>query len=64
MQLNSRIQLDASYRRSWFNAQTRTVVDTGYTSGDWTADATAYELYVSLKPTPSFTLDAGKKTLK
>jgi hypothetical protein len=64
MQLNSRIQLDASYRRSWFSAQTRTVVDTGYTSGDWTADATAYELYVSLKPAPSFTLDAGKKTLK
>jgi hypothetical protein len=64
MELNSRIQLDASYRRSWFSAQTRTVVDTGYTSGDWTADATAYELYVSLKPAPSFTLDAGKKTLK
>jgi hypothetical protein len=64
MQLNSRVQLDASYRRSWFSAQTRTVVDTGYTSGDWTADATAYELYVSLKPAPSFTLDAGKKTLK
>jgi hypothetical protein len=64
LQLNSRIQLDASYRRSWFSAQTRTVVDTGYTSGDWTADATAYELYVSLKPAPSFTLDAGKKTLK
>ena len=64
MQLNSRIQLDASYRRSWFSAQTRTIVDTGYTSGDWTADATAYELYVSLKPAPSFTLDAGKKTLK
>jgi hypothetical protein len=64
IQLNSRVQLDASYRRSWFSAQTRTVVDTGYTSGDWTADATAYELYMSLKPAPSFTLDAGKKTLK
>jgi hypothetical protein len=64
MQLNSRVQLDASYRRGWFSAQTRSVVDTGYTSGDWTADATAYEAYLSLKPMPSFTVDAGKKTLK
>ncbi|HLG55355.1 MAG TPA: hypothetical protein VI485_08480 [Vicinamibacterales bacterium] len=64
MQLNSRVQLDASYRRGWFSAQTRSVVDTGYTSGDWTADATAYEAYLSLKPAPSFTVDAGKKTLK
>jgi hypothetical protein len=64
MQANSRVQLDASFRRGWFSAQTRAVVDTAYTSGDWSADATAYELYVSLKPAPSFTLDAGKKTLK
>jgi hypothetical protein len=64
MQLNSRLQLDASYRRGWFSAQTRSVVDSGYTSGDWTADATAYEAYLSLKPAPSLTMDAGKKTLK
>jgi hypothetical protein len=64
MQLNSRLQLDASYRRGWFSAQTRSVVDTGYTNDDWTADATAYEAYLSLKPAPSFTLDVGKKTLK
>jgi len=64
LQLNSRLQLDAAYRRGWFSAQTRSVVDTGYTSGDWTADATAYEAYLSLKPAPSFTVDAGKKTLK
>ena len=64
MQLNSRIQLDASYRRGWFTAQTRGVVDTAYTSGDWSADATAYELFLSLKPAPSLTIDAGKKTLK
>jgi hypothetical protein len=64
MQLHSRVQLDASYRRGWFSAQTRSVVDTGYTSSDWTADATAYEAYLSIKPAPSFTVDAGKKTLK
>jgi hypothetical protein len=64
MQLDSRVQLDASYRRGWLSAQTRSVVDTGYTSTDWTADATAYEAYLSIKPAPSFTVDAGKKTLK
>jgi hypothetical protein len=62
--LNSRVQLDAAYRRGWFSGQTRTVVDTGYASGDWTGDARAYEAYVSLKPAPSLTVDAGKKTLK
>jgi hypothetical protein len=64
MQLNSRIPLDASYRRAWFSAQTRSVVNTAYTSGDWSADATAYEVFLSLKPAPSLTIDAGKKTLK
>lgn len=64
LQLNARVQFDASYRRGWFSAQTRSVVDTGYASGDWTADATAYEAYLSLKPAPSFTVDVGKKTLK
>ncbi|MEX1129291.1 MAG: hypothetical protein WEB50_12050, partial [Vicinamibacterales bacterium] len=64
LQLNSRLQLDASYRRGWFSAQTRSVVDAGHSSGDWTAEATAYEAYLSLKPAPSFTVDAGKKTLK
>jgi hypothetical protein len=63
-QLNSRLQVDAAYRRGWFSAQTRTVVDGGVAAGDWTADLTAYEAYVSLRPAPSLTIDAGKKTLK
>ena len=63
-QLDSHAQLDAGYRRGWFSAQTRTVVDTGYASRDWTGSATAYEAYLSLKPAPSLTVDAGKKTLK
>jgi len=64
LQLNSRVQLDTGYRRSWFSTQARTVMDPGYASGDWTGDVTFYEAYLSLKPAPSFTLDAGKKTLK
>src|SRR3970282_1455091 len=61
---NSRVQLEAAYRRGWFSAQTRTVVESGHASGDWTGSATAYEAYLSLKPAPSLTVDAGKKTLK
>jgi hypothetical protein len=64
LQLNSRVQLDAAYRLGWFSAQTRTVLETSYASGDWTGDATAYEAYLSLKPAPSLTVDAGKKTFK
>jgi len=63
-QLNARLQLDAGYSRSWFSAQTRTVVEGGYASSAWSRDASVYEAYVSLKPTPALTLDAGKKTLK
>jgi hypothetical protein len=63
-QLNARLQLDAGYRQSWFSVQTRTVADGGYASADWTGTAAVYEAYVSLKPRPSLTVDAGKKTLK
>jgi hypothetical protein len=62
--LNSRLQLDAGYQRNWFNARARTVVETAYASGAWTGDAAAYEAFVSLRPAPSLTVDAGKKTLK
>ena len=64
IQFNSRLQFDAAYRRGWFSAQTRAVVDAAYATGEWTGDATAYEAFVSLKPTPSLAVDAGKKTLK
>ena len=30
MQLNSRVQFDAAYRRGWFSAQTRAVADAAY----------------------------------
>jgi hypothetical protein len=64
MQLNSRAQLDTGYQRGWFSVHARTVIDAGYTSGDWTGDVRFYEAYLSLKPGPSLTVDAGKKTLK
>jgi len=64
VQFNSRLQLDAGYRKGWLTLQSRTVVSSGYADGDWTGDATAYEAYVSVKPAPALTIDAGKKTLK
>jgi len=64
LELNSRVQFDVGYRRGWFGAQTRVVGDARYASGRWTTDATAFEAYVSLKPAPTITIDAGKKTMK
>ncbi|HEX9565680.1 MAG TPA: hypothetical protein VF981_16995 [Gemmatimonadaceae bacterium] len=63
-QMNARLQLDAGYNRSWFSAQTRTLVEGGFANRAWSRDASVYEAYVSVKPSPAFTLDAGKKTLK
>ena len=62
--LNSRVQLDAAYRRAWFSVQTRAVAEGGHESSDWVGGATAYEAFVSLKPVPSLTVDIGKKTFK
>jgi hypothetical protein len=64
LQVNSRVQLETSYRRGWFNGQARTVADPGYASGDWSGDLRFYEAYVSVKSAPSLTVDAGKKTLR
>jgi hypothetical protein len=64
VRFDSRLQLDASYRHDWFSAQARGVIDGSRVDGDWTAEATAYEAYLSVKPAPSLTVDAGKKTLK
>lgn len=64
LQLNTRGQFDTSYQRGWFSTQARTVLDPGYANGKWAGDVTFYEAYLSLKPAPSLTVDAGKKTLK
>jgi hypothetical protein len=63
-QLNSRVQLDAAYRRGWFGARTRAVVGGGYDRSDWRGDATAYEAYVSVNPGPFLTVDIGKRTFR
>jgi hypothetical protein len=40
------------------------VADLDYAGGRWVRDLSVYEAYVSFKPSPSLTLDAGKKTMK
>jgi hypothetical protein len=64
LQLNSRVQFDTGYQREWFTAHARTVVDPTYDRGEWSGDLAFFEAYLSLKPAPSLTVDAGKKTLK
>ncbi|MDP1572162.1 MAG: hypothetical protein Q8L86_19365 [Vicinamibacterales bacterium] len=63
-QFQSRLQLDAGYRRGWLSAQTRTVADVRHANAEWNATLTAYEAFVSVKPAPSLTVDLGKRTLK
>jgi hypothetical protein len=63
-QYNSQLQLDAGYRKGVASVSTRTVLDIRKLPESWDNDVTFYEAYLSLKPSASFTLDAGKKTLK
>jgi hypothetical protein len=63
-QYNAQLQLDAGYRKGMASLFTRTVFDARQSRDGWDRGVTSYEAYVSLKPSPSFTLDAGKKTLK
>jgi len=63
-QFNSRVQLDASYVHRAVGLHTTTVLDMNRVDADWSARATSYETYVSLRPSPAFGLDLGKKTLK
>jgi hypothetical protein len=63
-QYNARLQFDAGYRKGMASLFTRTVFDARQSRDGWDSGTTSYEAYVSLKPSPSFTLDVGKKTLK
>ncbi|MBI4502607.1 MAG: hypothetical protein HY700_15785 [Gemmatimonadetes bacterium] len=59
-QLNQQFLLDAALRRGAWSFNSRSVVDVDQ-AGDWSAHATSYEANLSFKPSPSFTLDLGKK---
>jgi hypothetical protein len=63
-QFNSRVQLDAEYVHRTVSLQTTTVFDMNRIDADWSSRVTSYEAYASWRPSPTFGLDVGKKTLK
>jgi hypothetical protein len=58
------LQLDGSYERGITRAFLRTNINLNHTYEGWSGQTTLYEGFLSLKPSPSLTLEMGKKTLK
>ena len=63
-QYNFRLRLEGSYKKDIFSIflKTDTLVRNDFDG--WDEDTKLFEAYASVKPSPSFTLDAGKKTMK
>jgi hypothetical protein len=58
------LQLDGSYEKGIARAFLRTNINLNHTYEGWSGQTTLYEGFLSLKPSPSLTMDMGKKTLK
>jgi hypothetical protein len=63
-QYNFRLRLEGSYKKDIFSAyfKTDTLVRNDFEG--WDEDTKLFEAYASVKPTPSFILEAGKKVMK
>jgi hypothetical protein len=61
---NFRLQLEGSYEEGIARIFTRVNGDLSHTYQGWSDDTSLYEGFLSLKPSNSFTLDMGKRTLK
>ena len=62
---NGRVQLEGSYEKSILRVFARLNTDLQYNDHSYGSERTTfYEAYASAKPTDSFKIDAGKKTLK
>jgi hypothetical protein len=61
---NFRLQLEGSYEQGIARLFARVNGDLSHTYEGWSNDTSLYEGFLSLKPSNSFTLDIGKKTLK
>lgn len=59
-----KLQLEGSYEKGIARLFTRININAGYASDEWSDEANVYEGYLSLKPSSSLVLDAGKKTLR
>jgi hypothetical protein len=58
------LQLDGSYEKGIARAFARLNNNLNYTYEGWSGKTTLYEGFLSLRPSPSLTVDMGKKTLK
>jgi len=59
-----KLQLEGSYEKGMARLFTRINVNGGYAFDEWSDEANVYEGYLSLKPSSSLVLEAGKKTLR
>ena len=58
------LQLEGSYEKGIARAFVRMNSNLNHTVDGWSAKTALYEGFLSLRPTPSLTVDMGKKTLK
>ncbi len=63
-QFNFRLQLDGNYEKGISRLFVRFNSDLNHSSLGWDDEYALYEGFLSLKPSPSLTLDFGKRTLK
>ncbi len=61
---NFKFLLDGSYEKDIARLFLRLSYDLNYINANWSDNLKPYEASLSLKPSPSLTLDIGKKTLK
>ncbi len=59
-----KLQLEGGYEQGIARLFSRVNINGGYASDEWADEASLYEGYLSLKPSSSLVLDAGKKTLR
>ena len=65
MEWNGRLQLEGSYEKGISRVYVKTNTDLSYSSfADSSEESTIFEGYGTLKPSPSWKLEAGKKNLK
>ena len=63
-QYGGTLQLDGSYEKGIARGFVRTNSNLVYTYQGWSGETSLYEGFLSLKPSSSLTLDAGKRTMK
>ena len=62
--LDMTLQLDGSYEKGIYRAFIRANSNLNHTYEGWSGETTLYEGYMSVKPSPSLSVDVGKKTMK